>query len=218
MSRRKASKKANRSEFEDRLAEVEGLSDTDLKRELQSRGFKPGPIVATTRAVYERKLADLLLQPEQEGATEEDEADGSQEEMVNEGDSQEDKDQYSDSDVDENTPDTLLLTDSSGTRESLSSYRSSSSYKSQVTRLMDQESSSKTRQRSVTPKRKAETASTVTQKTVISQRKEEKKESKKPLIPIWLQILIFLLVTAFLVLVWYNMETAQSGKNLVTDG
>ncbi|XP_038066822.1 lamina-associated polypeptide 2, isoforms beta/delta/epsilon/gamma-like [Patiria miniata] len=217
-SPRKASKKANLSEFEDRLAEVEGLSDADLKKELQIRGVKPGPIVASTRAVYERKLADLLLQPEQQEFEEgEDEEDGFQEERMEEGVSQENEDDYSDSDVDESVPDTLPIKDSRKSQTSTSSYSTrstSSSYKSQVTRLMDQEASSKARQRSVTPQKKTETASTekTTKTTVSAQRREEK---SKPLVPVWLQILIFLLVAGFLVLVWYSMETGQPDQNLV---
>ncbi len=88
-SPRKASKKLDKTLFEDRLAEVEELSDGDLRKELQSRGIKAGPIVVTTRAVYERKLADVLTKPEKE--EEQEEPEESPEEMEN---------GYSDSDVD----------------------------------------------------------------------------------------------------------------------
>ncbi|GFV00854.1 LEM domain-containing protein [Trichonephila clavipes] len=36
------------------------LSDDELAERLQDLGFAPGPIVATTRSVYQRKLARLL--------------------------------------------------------------------------------------------------------------------------------------------------------------
>lgn len=36
-----------------------GLSDPELRRELQALGFEPGPITDTTRAVYRNKLRRL---------------------------------------------------------------------------------------------------------------------------------------------------------------
>ncbi|GBM60371.1 hypothetical protein AVEN_79963-1 [Araneus ventricosus] len=36
------------------------LSDEELAEQLRELGFNPGPIVATTRSVYQRKLARLL--------------------------------------------------------------------------------------------------------------------------------------------------------------
>ncbi|XP_054718229.1 LEM domain-containing protein 2-like [Uloborus diversus] len=48
------------------------LSDDELAYRLQSLGFIPGPILATTRAVYQRKLARLLNKEDFEDVTEED--------------------------------------------------------------------------------------------------------------------------------------------------
>jgi len=39
---------------------VAELSDEELNKRLQSLGFNPGPILATTRGVYQRKLVRLL--------------------------------------------------------------------------------------------------------------------------------------------------------------
>ncbi|XP_064605011.1 emerin homolog 1-like isoform X2 [Liolophura sinensis] len=41
-------------------AEVQLMSNSELAVELRSRGVDVGPIIATTRRVYERKLAELL--------------------------------------------------------------------------------------------------------------------------------------------------------------
>jgi len=43
-----------------RLAHVENLSDVELYEELTKHGFPAGPVVASTRKVYERKLSQIL--------------------------------------------------------------------------------------------------------------------------------------------------------------
>lgn len=50
--------------MEDILQRVEQLSDLDLRKELSARSFSCGPIVGTTRSVYKKKLADMLLDEE----------------------------------------------------------------------------------------------------------------------------------------------------------
>ena len=40
------------------------FSDLDLRKELSARSFSCGPIVGTTRSVYKKKLADMLLDEE----------------------------------------------------------------------------------------------------------------------------------------------------------
>jgi len=50
--------------MEDILQRVEQLSDLDLRKELSTRSFSCGPIVGTTRSVYKKKLADMLLDEE----------------------------------------------------------------------------------------------------------------------------------------------------------
>ena len=42
------------------LPQVETLSDKELSEQLQEHGESVGPITATTRTVYERKLAKLM--------------------------------------------------------------------------------------------------------------------------------------------------------------
>ncbi|XP_034447430.1 LOW QUALITY PROTEIN: lamina-associated polypeptide 2, isoforms beta/gamma-like [Hippoglossus hippoglossus] len=42
------------------MPDLSGLTDDDLKAALLRHGFKPGPIVASTRALYEKKLSRLL--------------------------------------------------------------------------------------------------------------------------------------------------------------
>ena len=86
--------------------------------------------------------------------------------------------------------------------------------------MIDEESSLKARQRSVTPKQRTETAASTekTQKAAKTGSGQRRRDRGKPLVPIWLQILIFVLIAAFLVLIWYNMETGQPASPLVTEG
>ncbi|CAB3381655.1 Hypothetical predicted protein [Cloeon dipterum] len=49
------------------MPHVERMNDEELQNELTERGFQCGPITATTRAVYQRKLLELRKQlPEKE--------------------------------------------------------------------------------------------------------------------------------------------------------
>lgn len=60
-SGRKATKKTDKPRTED--VEVTDLSDEDLKQQLAKHGVDSGPIVASTRKLYEKKLQKLLDQP-----------------------------------------------------------------------------------------------------------------------------------------------------------
>ncbi|XP_068579823.1 thymopoietin b [Cebidichthys violaceus] len=60
-SGRKATKKTDKPRTEE--VEVTDLTDEDLKRQLEKHGVDTGPIVATTRKLYEKKLQKLLDQP-----------------------------------------------------------------------------------------------------------------------------------------------------------
>lgn len=60
-SGRKATKKTDKPRSEE--VEVTDLSDEDLKQQLAKHGVDTGPIVASTRKVYEKKLQKLLDQP-----------------------------------------------------------------------------------------------------------------------------------------------------------
>ncbi|XP_006888049.1 PREDICTED: LEM domain-containing protein 1 [Elephantulus edwardii] len=42
------------------MANVKCLSDSELQEELKKLGFSPGPILPSTRKVYEKKLLVLL--------------------------------------------------------------------------------------------------------------------------------------------------------------
>merc|ERR1711990_504515 len=50
--------------MEDICQKVENFSDLDLRRELTTRSFSCGPIVGTTRAVYQKKLIDFICEEE----------------------------------------------------------------------------------------------------------------------------------------------------------
>lgn len=63
-SGRKATKKTDKPRSED--VEVTELTDEDLKQQLAKHGVDSGPIVATTRKLYEKKLQKLLDQPQAE--------------------------------------------------------------------------------------------------------------------------------------------------------
>ncbi|KAB0342440.1 hypothetical protein FD754_019366 [Muntiacus muntjak] len=43
------------------MVEVKCLSDNELQNELDKLGFSPGPILPSTRKVYEKKLVQLLV-------------------------------------------------------------------------------------------------------------------------------------------------------------
>uniref|UniRef100_G3TKP4 LEM domain-containing protein n=1 Tax=Loxodonta africana TaxID=9785 RepID=G3TKP4_LOXAF len=43
------------------MVDVKCLSDMKLQGELKKLGFSPGPILPSTRKVYENKLAQLLV-------------------------------------------------------------------------------------------------------------------------------------------------------------
>ncbi|XP_054476001.1 thymopoietin b [Anoplopoma fimbria] len=60
-SGRKATKKTDKPRTEE--VEVTDLTDEDLKQQLEKHGVETGPIVATTRKLYEKKLQKLLDQP-----------------------------------------------------------------------------------------------------------------------------------------------------------
>lgn len=60
-SGRKATKKTDKPRTEE--VEVTDLSDEDLKQQLAKHGVDSGPIVASTRKLYEKKLQKLLDQP-----------------------------------------------------------------------------------------------------------------------------------------------------------
>ncbi|CAL1595024.1 unnamed protein product [Knipowitschia caucasica] len=60
-SGRKATKKTDKPRTEE--VEVTDLTDEDLKQQLAKHGVESGPIVASTRKVYEKKLLKVLEQP-----------------------------------------------------------------------------------------------------------------------------------------------------------
>ncbi|KAF5916540.1 hypothetical protein HPG69_005335 [Diceros bicornis minor] len=43
------------------MVDVKCLSDYELQNELDKLGFSPGPILPSTRKVYEKKLVQLLV-------------------------------------------------------------------------------------------------------------------------------------------------------------
>ncbi|XP_072291001.1 thymopoietin b [Eucyclogobius newberryi] len=67
-SGRKATKKTDKPRTEE--VEVTELTDEDLKEQLAKHGVESGPIVASTRKVYEKKLQKLLDQPPPEATAE----------------------------------------------------------------------------------------------------------------------------------------------------
>lgn len=60
----RSGRKATRKTDKPRTEEVTDLTDEDLKQQLAKHGVDPGPIVASTRKVYEKKLQKLLDQPD----------------------------------------------------------------------------------------------------------------------------------------------------------
>lgn len=67
-SGRKATRKTDKPRSEE--VEVTELTDDDLKQQLAKHGVESGPIVASTRKVYEKKLQKLMEEPAPEEAPE----------------------------------------------------------------------------------------------------------------------------------------------------
>lgn len=66
-SGRKATRKTDRPRMEE--TEVTELTDEDLKEQLAKHGVDSGPIVASSRKVYEKKLQKLLDEPQAEATS-----------------------------------------------------------------------------------------------------------------------------------------------------
>ncbi|XP_072418528.1 lamina-associated polypeptide 2, isoforms beta/delta/epsilon/gamma-like [Chiloscyllium punctatum] len=88
---RKSTKKTDKTTVEEKeFIEVSDLSDEDLKEQLIKYGFSAGPIVATTRKVYEKKLEQLMDQGsvieenQPNGSTDSDQYSDTEEEIVTE--------------------------------------------------------------------------------------------------------------------------------------
>ncbi|XP_067168237.1 thymopoietin isoform X3 [Apteryx mantelli] len=100
---RKATKKTDkpRPEEKDNL-DVTELSNEDLQEQLAKYGMNPGPVVATTRKLYEKKLLKLMEHgPEQKSAVPLPTITSSSENARQNGNN--DSDQYSDNDEDPKT-------------------------------------------------------------------------------------------------------------------
>ncbi|GCC37718.1 hypothetical protein chiPu_0016224 [Chiloscyllium punctatum] len=87
----KSTKKTDKTTVEEKeFIEVSDLSDEDLKEQLIKYGFSAGPIVATTRKVYEKKLEQLMDQGsvieenQPNGSTDSDQYSDTEEEIVTE--------------------------------------------------------------------------------------------------------------------------------------
>ncbi|XP_051890919.1 lamina-associated polypeptide 2, isoforms beta/gamma-like [Pristis pectinata] len=206
---------------------VTQLSDEELKEQLVKRGVTPGPIVATTRMVYEKKLLKSMGQgpavppPKQNGTG--------------------DVDQYSDSEEEEDfLPEgsTHSKIDSSYQRHSTSKVTvadASSTSKSRkiqaketgdvLTQMFQDEMStpagiSATRRRPIKGAAgrpiqynfddlmtRATVRSTYKEKSNFSGARENKPVQR--LVPMWLRILLFIVVVLILFLVYQAMESNQ---------
>ncbi|KAL2770968.1 LEM domain-containing protein 1 isoform 3, partial [Daubentonia madagascariensis] len=45
------------------MVDVKCLNDCELQNQLEKLGFSPGPILPSTRKLYEKKLVQLLVSP-----------------------------------------------------------------------------------------------------------------------------------------------------------
>ncbi|XP_067915777.1 thymopoietin a isoform X2 [Heterodontus francisci] len=88
---KKATRKSDKTIVEEKdFIHVTELSDEDLKEQLIKYGFSAGPIVATTRKVYEKKLEQLMdhgsvtEENQPNGSTDTDQYSDTEEEIINE--------------------------------------------------------------------------------------------------------------------------------------
>ncbi|XP_078098169.1 lamina-associated polypeptide 2, isoforms beta/delta/epsilon/gamma-like isoform X1 [Mustelus asterias] len=207
--------------------DVVQLSNDELKEQLMKHGVTPGPIVATTRMVYEKKLLKLMGQgpavpPLKQNGTG-------------------DVDQYSDSEEEDDFPpegSSQIITDSSYQRQStmkVTATAASSTSKSEpiqpkemgdvLTQMFPDEMNSPsginaTRRRPIKGAAGRpiqynfdDLLTRATERQNYKERRtylvtKENKPSQR-LVPVWLQILLFIFVVFLLFLVYQAMESNQ---------
>uniref|UniRef100_UPI00398F03E5 lamina-associated polypeptide 2, isoforms beta/delta/epsilon/gamma-like isoform X6 n=1 Tax=Pristiophorus japonicus TaxID=55135 RepID=UPI00398F03E5 len=212
---KKSMRKTDKTSVEEKdFIDVTELTDEDLKEQLTKYGFSAGPIVATTRKVYEKKLGQLM---DKSSATEENQPNGST-----------DSDQYSDTEEEIIIEKKELF--SSKTKTPVITRQRKSEYNwvvqkelvkdSLLEKVFPNEAPTPTGI-SATCRRPIRGAAgrpvEFTFKDALPRRplpkiqpvmqvKPEKSKSRRS-VPIWIQIVVLLIVAFFLFLVYQAMET-----------
>ncbi|XP_077999780.1 uncharacterized protein LOC144452450 isoform X2 [Glandiceps talaboti] len=180
--------------------DVANLSDRELAEELRQLGVSVGPILDSTRSVYERKLVRLRTE-------------GPQEPKVNN-----ESDQYSDSDEDVSSKESSQESEVSNTQIKLR--KRTTQQTKHTTRIHGtrQQDSGDSRD---SPKKQVTMTTTTTRQVTKTQNatqdtlevtKTKPAEPKKRLVPVYVQILILLAVAIFIFFVLYNMEKLPQRK------
>ncbi|XP_036390344.1 LEM domain-containing protein 1 isoform X1 [Megalops cyprinoides] len=179
--------------------DVTQLTDDELKAEFQKYGVKVGPIVASTRVLYERKLQRLLdpaPQPKQNGTSNADQYSDSEEE-----------DDESGCECERPGPEPAAVT---VTESDQSQLRDSRPVKDVLTEMFPDADRtptgiSATRRRPI----KGAAGRPVQFKypdLPMSPRTVEQQELQQRLVPLWVQVVVFLVVAVLLFLIYGAME------------
>ncbi|XP_078276198.1 lamina-associated polypeptide 2, isoforms beta/gamma-like [Rhinoraja longicauda] len=221
---RKATRKTDKADKasveENNVTDVTQLTDENLRDQLTKYGYFVGPVVATTRKVYERKLEQLMDQGS--AATEENQPNGST-----------DSDQYSDTEEEVMVVKELFP---SKTRTRVVTRQR----KADCNRVEQKEVIKDILVEEIIPNQTSTGISATCRKPIrgaagrpveftykdalprrpvpkvqpLAQVKPQKSKSQRS-VPIWIQIAVFLIVAFFLFLVYQAMETNQVNPFLV---
>ncbi|KAL7864693.1 hypothetical protein AOLI_G00161130 [Acnodon oligacanthus] len=186
------------------MVNLSSLTDDQLKSQLLHYGVKAGPIVGSTRALYERKLQRLMAHSSQFKVNGTSDAAKYSDSEEDEGEEEEDEDEEEESSGSEQLgPESVSLTETSATART-----------EQVSDILTElfpdivttpTGITATKRRSI----KGAAGRPVQFKyleTPLSPATLERREIQQRLVPLWVQIVVFLLLAALLYLIYVSME------------
>ncbi|XP_062396118.1 LEM domain-containing protein 1 isoform X2 [Sardina pilchardus] len=197
------------------MRDLSGLTDEDLKAGLLRHGFQAGPITATTRLVYEKKLRKLMEPPAPP------ELNGSADEAAY-SDSEEEEEEEEEEEVEEELPGPRAEAEASVETEAAASQCQVPVTDVLMEIFPEMEKTptgiSATRRRPI----KGAAGRPVQFQypdAPLSPNSAEQQELQRRQVPLWVQLLIFVLVSALLLIAYVGLEGAlESPLTLLLDG
>lgn len=196
------------------MVDLGALTDDQLKKQLLRYGVKAGPIVGSTRALYERKLKRLMAHPLQSRVngtrhaakysdSEVDEGEDDEEEEEKEEDDEEDDDYEEESGSEQLGPESAYRTGTSAT----------CSTEPATDILMELFPDTATTPTGITATKRRSIKGAAGRpvkfkytETPLSPASLERREIQQHLLPVWLQIIVFLFVAVLLCFIYILME------------